>query len=143
VAKRSDVLRTVVRTLEADAALVSQLQHVVNANSVARGSRIFGFDTRLEALPEMCVVLGFADGNPLEPGAINEWALTLDIYAPDTYTAADLLDHLERIGREWIRDVPSNPPAPLNLFRVGGHQALEAGDARMIATRVALTVRWV
>lgn len=141
MAKRSDVLRTVVKTLEADALLVAALGHSATANSVARGSRIFGFDTRLENIPEACIVLSFADGLPMTPGAIDEWNLTLDIYAPDVYASADLLDHLERIGRDWRSPIVTNP-AMLLLFRIGAHQALETGDARLIVTRVALTVRW-
>lgn len=130
-----------VKTLEADALLVGTLGHNPLANSVARGSRIFGFDTRLENIPEACIVVSFADGPPLTPGTVDEWNLTLDIYAPDVYGSADLLDHLERIGRDWRSTLVTNP-AMLLLFRIGSHQALETGDARLIVTRVALVVRW-
>lgn len=141
---RSGVLKAVHSTLEKNAALRTVLGHTQGATSLAGGARIVGDDIRIDELPLPFLVLSFAGGDAVEPSReLSTWLLDATIYAANVFKAAEVLDKLEDLSRDWTFD--NTLTQPLNRFRVTGHERLDAvGPAgRVIAVRVNLEVSWL
>lgn len=140
---RADVLRAVHSTLEKYTPLRTYLGHTVGATSVAAGARIVGDDIRLEELPLPFLVLSFAGGDALRPGQLATWLLDITAYATDVFEAATVIDHLETLAVDWVRD--STLTQPLNRFLVTGHERLDAASpaGRLIAVRINLEISWI
>ena len=138
---RANVLRAVFQTLEGYSPLRNFLKHKVGAATVATGARILGDDTRIDELPLPSLVLGF-DGGTVGRD-MTSWNLTADAYTKNVFDAATVLDHLEMLAADWVRN--PNLVQPLNNFRVDSHERLDAvGPAgRLIAVRINLEVSWI
>lgn len=146
--KRADILRLVHRTLETYSPLAAYLGHTVGATSIPAGAKILGDDVRIDSLPIPSIVLGFETGDSAAPTREEaSWNLEAVIYAHNVFQAADVLDHLEDLGRAWSRNPALAQPSGFNInnFRIGAHRALDAvGPAgRLIALAVNINATWI
>lgn len=138
---RGNVLRAFHGVFERDTALVAWCKHKVGARTHPE-ARVFGFDTRIKELALPSVVIGFQSGTPsFTADQLLEWDVYADIVAQDIWSAADGLDHLERIAAQYRSNtVPSG--LRLNQIICVGHDLIEADEERVIQVRVSMRVKW-